>query len=1097
MSQSHAEDTVVNDATYYVKEPPTYLTTSFDVPTKDTKAAHEYDDSEPTAPEFVTFDFEEIEDPSDLVDFLKAEEPGSKYWILMGAALSDKAAIELTSESATENLINSALETFSSGSDNLAVHNFRAWFYIRKSNNSSTPEARKEAHDLALQSVNHVINIDRYNALASLAQAEIFYQQEDYERALDLFDRVIKSENEAASRRKQSHSDEKSDVEVYASLGRAKILFKRKNYSASLRQFQAVLMLRPLFNPDARIGIGMNFWRLKDKALAVSAWERALQVNPANKTAKVLLTLAKFDSSFNALVDDDFVERYSAALDSLNKLLKSDPSDPVALLLLASYYYSVGQYNSVMKIAEQVLSLGHKLSPVLRSDANFWIARVKYEEKDHVNAQKFYTEASKASPENVLSKLGWGQAQYRRNQVDDSIITFEAILNNNEKLLEANYLLGVLYSEREETQDKAIKCLERYVRLAQEKNEPIILNAYLTLSKVYETKDINAALSYLSKSLELLQSQGLKDIPIEILNNLGVFHFVKGNPSSAKTFFESARSANTSDELEITLLFNEARALETTDETQATDLYNLTLEKAPGYVYSQIRLLYLSSMKTAKGKEDEELAAKVDALLASNPSNLQIRAFYSWYLHRTGRPNNAAGENVETKHNKETLTKYDSHDTYALITLGNLYCSIAREVKGKTAQDIDRKNQYYVRGANLFQKVLSLDPKNIYAAQGIAIIFVENKLSGIALETFRKIRDAATDDPSVYVNLGHCLLEVGQHAKAIDCYDIALKRFGDETKDSKYLTLIARGWCARGSTEKSLESFLKALEFSKKSLDVATANGYSKLIPSLKYNIAFVQSQMALLVLKLELSQRTVEDISKTLEGVEESIATFEALTTEQHPPLSVEILTERVNMAKANVTRLSDVLEKQTAYETQFQSKIQEAKAKREEWKKQQDQLERERKEEEEKKEAEKREMNKKLQEQAANWESERSEIKERLEQDMANKKSKRKEAVLTDEEFSGAEGEGDEKSSTKAARKTSVKRPRKKKDNVIEDDEDEDKEVKKQRKSNKVYKSADIIEDSDEDMSDFVEKDDEEEDEKSEAEKKDDDDNEDEGLF
>ncbi|KAH3671407.1 hypothetical protein WICMUC_004704 [Wickerhamomyces mucosus] len=1046
MSSTQLEDAIANDASYYIPGGLIAGVKAIDVPMKGTNPSD--------APEIVTIDFEEeMPDHTDLIGFLDNENPDVKYWIAIACAFSEKNIPDAPFE-----IIDSALARYPSGEANLALHNARAWLLIRQAKRVKDIKSVDDSFRLAATSISHVINKDRTNSIAELALAEISYQKSDYDNALSIYDRIIRHEHD------KKLEDEKSDIEVYASLGRAKILFKRKSYQASLRQFQAVLILKPITKPDSRIGIGLNFWRLKDKALAINSWERALEIDPKNDTAKLLLTLAKFDSSFNSLSDDEFIAKYSAALDSLNGLLNENSNDSVSLLLLASYYYSKGEYDSVLKIAERVLST-IKLSSNIRSDANFWIARVNYQRGDFVTAQKFFTESLRSNQENLLAKLGVGQSQFQREQIEDSIITFENILKENEKTLEVNYILGILYSLKND--QRGIKLLEKYVRLSTEKNEPIILNSYLTLSQQYENKDINQALGYLSKALESLKSSETLDIPIEILNNLGVFHFIKGNPQSAQLFFESARKSNKSQELEVTLLFNEARSLESQDQEKSTELYNLSLEKSQSYIYSKIRLLYLELLKVDI-KDDNEVSAKIEGLVSTNPSNLEVRAFYSWYLKAAKKTINEKGENLESKHNKETLVTYDSHDNYALISLGNLYCSIAREIKGKSPQDIEKRNQSYVRGATLFQKVLSLDPNNVFAAQGIAIIFVENKLSNIALETFRKIRDSI-DDISVYINLGHCLLEVGQYAKAIENYEIALSRYGDDTKDSRYLTLVARAWFARAVAEKSLESYYKSLEFSQKSYDVGVANGYYKLIPSLKYNIAFVKFNIAQFVSKLDLSKRTVDDIIKSLESLKEAIVEFNELTEEKYPPINVEVLKQRASMGSNTlVNQLERSLKEQEAYELKYQSKIEEAKRLRELEKQRQELEEEKRRAEEETKENEKKELNKKLQEQALQWEKEREEINQRFEEEEKSRKTKRKDAILTDEEFSGAE---DDRPVRKTKKSNGKRSKRKKGSNFPNDDEEEGEVELKKRKTNKKYKSADVIVDSDEELEDFDE--------------------------
>lgn len=1040
--------------------------------------------------EVVTIDLESElpEDPTDLCTLLENEQAKSIYWISIAAVYANKG------------LINEAFEVMTTGlslhRDAAAapLHTFLAWLHITQSKKAKNNNDQNASLKLASESV-RIALLHRPNyVLNRLAQAEISYQQKQYDQALDFYERILKLDN-------------KSDSNVYALLGKAKTLFNKKNYNVSLKIFQQILILNPLLKPDPRIGIGLNFWRLKDRNMAKKSWERALEIDKDNQIARLLITLSKFDSSFNSLTDEDFTENYSGALSSLNEIIQKDSENPVTLLLLASYYYSKGDFDTVIKISQKVLSVPTNSSN-LASDANFWIARSHYERNDFNNAQKFFTESLKLNPDNLLAKLGVGQSQAQRDSVEDAIITFESIYKNTQKILEIDYILGILYAQDEKNYPKAISVLEKYTRLAIDKNEPVALNAYLTLSRLHENKDNTQALSYLSKVIDILKKRG-EDVPVEILNNLGVFHFIKGNPESANTFFQSAYDSNKSDELNITLTYNVARTQENSNTEDSINKYNEILEKSPGYIYSKIRLLFLQILRSDV-KNDQELETKMTELLESHVSNLEVRAFYSWYLKRANKSSNDKGENLESKHNKETLVKYDSHDTYALISLGNLYCSIAREIKGKSPQDLEKKKQSYVRGAQLFQKVLTIDPNNAFAAQGIAIIFVENKHSSVALETFRKIRDAI-DDVSVYINLGHCLIEVGQYSKAIESYEIALRRYGDETKDSRYLTLVGRAWFARASAEKSLESYLKSLEYSNKALEVAENSHYKKLIPSLKYNVAFVQFNIAQFIQRQNISKRTVDDINKSLEGLKEAIDTLNALAGEKYPPYPADILKQRASMGSNTlINQLERAIKEQKEYEVKFEHRLKEAQEAREKERLKAELEEQKRIEEEAKKEAQYREEYLKLQEQAKEWEREREAYVEpefEGEEGKKSRKGKKKNAINTDDELS------DDEKPVKKTKKAAGKRSKRKKDKEENGNGTDAPDTKKRRVSTKKYLSADIIEDSDEELEDFDESklDDEEDDalEKAEAkldadgdhvsdaEPKADDDDDEDGLF
>jgi len=120
----------------------------------------------------------------------------------------------------------------------------------------------------------------------------------------------------------------------------------------------------------------------------------------------------------------------------------------------------------------------------------------------------------------------------------------------------------------------------------------------------------------------------------------------------------------------------------------------------------------------------------------------------------------------------------------------------------------------YSKAVEFFDKALQLDPKNAYAAQGIAIAMVEDKkdFKG-ALSIFMKVRDTIKD-PNVFINLGHIFAELRQYSKAIEHYEAALSR--DRTHDSQILACLGRTWLAKARTEKTLPAYNNALDYAQK-----------------------------------------------------------------------------------------------------------------------------------------------------------------------------------------------------------------------------------------------------------------------------------------
>ncbi|GMF05794.1 unnamed protein product [Ambrosiozyma monospora] len=151
-------------------------------------------------------------------------------------------------------------------------------------------------------------------------------------------------------------------------------------------------------------------------------------------------------------------------------------------------------------------------------------------------------------------------------------------------------------------------------------------------------------------------------------------------------------------------------------------LYEEILERTPNYISAKLRWLLLACTSENKVIKDEitELLEKVD-------DDLDVRSFYGWYVKKFGKKhqiNTDKSKDIESEHHRDTLNKHDSHDCYALVSLGNIYCSLAREIK-----DATKKDQYYTRAAQLYQKTLTIDSHNAFAAQGVANIFADKKQS--------------------------------------------------------------------------------------------------------------------------------------------------------------------------------------------------------------------------------------------------------------------------------------------------------------------------------------------------------------------------------
>uniref|UniRef100_A0A060TD88 ARAD1D41162p n=1 Tax=Blastobotrys adeninivorans TaxID=409370 RepID=A0A060TD88_BLAAD len=950
-----------------------------------------YHDDGEEATVTVDLDNELAADPEEMCTFLENERCAPNYWLAIAMAYARKGQILNAAE-----VLNRGIGVFADIGDKISFHSCLSWLYLRqlrsapvKATDPADAEFTKEMyHRRAMQEANKAIELGSRrssNGLSDLANGALTLASGDFDRALGYF---------------QASLNESGNANLFAQLGKARVLYHKKNYKQSLQLYQSVLVGRPDIKPDPRIGIGLCLFKLGDKATALAAWERAHELDPTSPAVNTLLGLFYLDSAMSLeLTSPDFVHAYTKGMGYIQAAYKVDSTYSAAGVALSGYLFSKKDMDKVLKLDNRALEYADV--PTLRSDAYLWMARAYHYLSDYEKALQFYEQAEKEmsalsssavttsstyGPSNVtalLPTIGKGLVQLAQNS-PDALLTFENIVATNPKCSEALLILGLI-NARQATNDpkrkqRALSLLEKYLRITKEQNDVPSMQALLTLSRLTEDSDLVNAQSYLE---EVVQFHKIDGFAFEIYNNLGVFNYMQGNLDASKEQFKKALECETGDNdnaNDITVKYNMARledAMGNMDE--AKEGYNQVLASQPEYTNAKLRLAFLafSSGTDPNGEQ-------INALLDEDPSNLEARALYGWLLRRQKRK---ANDDTEQKHHKTSLVEYNKHDNFALISLGNLYLQVARELRVHSKADMEKKERTYFKASEFFDKALQIDPYNAFAAQGVAIIFAETKRPEQALQIFGKIRESL-NDLSIHINLGHCLVEMKQFAKAIESYELAVQKSGAAGKnDSQLMTLLGRAWYARGVSERNVSALQTSLDYSKKASELSPDN------LGLKFNVAFVQFQIADAVRSTPSAKRSIDSIEQAAAGLEEAIVSLQEIAKAKSPPYPAEDLEQRAIMGQNTLRKqLERALSEQREYESENQSKLEEARKKRQE--------EMERLEEEKKKKAqEEEELNRKLaeeraklQEQAREWVERAREEAEREAEIENEKKSSRK---------------------------------------------------------------------------------------------------------
>lgn len=775
---------------------------------------------------------------------------------------------------------------------------------------------------------------------------------------------------------------------MMALMGRSRTQYLMGRYADALHGYQEVLGKMPgLTDPDPRIGIGCCLWQLGFHDRAKLAWERSLVLQPNSKQAHALLGIYFLhESAKHPASDPEFNALYKKAMiDHTKKAYTIDKDFTLSCATFASYFLLTGRYDVMEPLARKVIEQTDVSA--IASDGWYLLARKEHNWAELQKASDFYNRADQArgglEKGYLPAKFGMIQVMIQMNDFDGAKFRLEKMLQGK-KNLEAMTLLGCLHAEevfavqssltihdKAAAAKKAISLLETVRKSWKDEATKVTPDEsiLLYLARLYEA---DLPLESM-KCLQIIEAMQLEKIPNEdrpdtadenesnyypqlreflppqLLNNMACFLYGAEQFNLARETFQTALNAcvkmtakqdaeqqqveegamdaddvdkTDTDALVTTISYNLARTYEVLGlAEEAKKVYEGLLARHSDYTDATARLAYMA----LRSSPQDEGPKKVQAVYQSDYGDLEVRALMGWYHSRSKRKVVSEKEDLEYRQYKHTLQGHDKHDKYSLVGMGNVLLANARDMPRNNDQEKEKRSKQYQRAVEFFDKALQLDPKNAYAAQGIAIALCDDKRDySTAVQIFTKCKDTLRDT-SIYVNLGHVYTELRQYQRGIENYEIALKR--DNKENAILLACLSRAWLLKGKADKSITSLNTALEFMQRALETQSDS------PHLQFNIAFLQFQIAQQVNSTADADRTLEDVHAASQGLEEAIVTFENVAKVKQPPYPRSALEQRAAMAKNTMRKQLERAERsQKEYEEKNQEKLKAAKERREE---------------------------------------------------------------------------------------------------------------------------------------------------------------------
>ena len=575
--------------------------------------------------------------------------------------------------------------------------------------------------------------------------------------------------------------------------------------------------------------------------MAEKCFLRALQLDNQLVEPRVALAIMKLNTGD--------LNEVQPAMKLLQEAYAIDSKHPRVLNFFADHYTYRKEYGKVEKLAH--LAKQNSDSPFILSESAYHLGRVNHAQGRFDAAFEHYQDSVKKNPENMLAQFGLAQMHIHQGHPERAIPCLETVLKRYPEDFATLQMIGTL-NARKGNATEARELLQRAVDA--ETTDPDTLSEF---AQLLEKKEPGKSLIAYRAALKLLVTKGDDDSRIDGLrNNVGVMHHHLGHHQEAlasymELFGGKVESYENAVEKSVTSCFNLARLYEDMDNLdEAVNCYEAILKKHVTYVACYLRL---ASISRKKGDTEAAMAHLQDALTVHTdlPDALALMG----NIHMEKREYHAAQRKFE-----RILEKSNSRDPYALISLGNMYYMARSERK-------EKKDSYMKYAADSYLMVLKHDNNNLYAANGIGMIFAEEGRLGAAGDIFTGVREGTNAMPDVLVNLAHIYVARGDFQKAITLYENAMRKYYKNNHPKLNLYLSKAHFEAH--------EYDQAQQYLRKCMEIWPEK------KTLKFNLALISEAKAAQVLE-KAQSLSLSVAEEAVTAVREARALFEELSVRE-----------------------------------------------------------------------------------------------------------------------------------------------------------------------------------------------------------------------
>ncbi|KAI8593489.1 hypothetical protein BDZ88DRAFT_144375 [Geranomyces variabilis] len=787
----------------------------------------------------------------------------------------------------------------------------------------------------ATRLLNDVTKLDALDMFAIVARGNIRMARKEYAEALLAFEGALSR-------------DQKS---VPALIGEAAARFALGQHRRALDGYQKVLRLKPNLTPDVRVAIGICYHQLGAVTQARKAFTRAVELDPSNLDAAMLLAIMDWNRCRHAEQDTDVIADMSnKATAILAKVHAINSRHPLFAAQMAQRKLLQSDYSAAIGFAEG--ALGFNRPPRLCAEALCCKGKALQAQGDYQGAYIAFLQSVKLNPDSLAAQYCLAMVNIQKGDLEAAYDGLKFILTKEPHNLDVLLMLASLYTPSASHQEKAVDLFNVALKVDEKKEFVSQPHVLLDMARSLERTDTKEALSLHVKALKALHEQQ-QPIPLELHNNIAAICFMlaeRETHTKHKTVEEVAKQCQDSpaqvndsnfiDEshrlgdtlFQIPLLesfladdalwcsqnllyvANEilscaiARSNEnqyaggkSIEQTKVTLLYNLGRVREALEHTNKATAIYTQLAQSHPAYFDSRL--RLGIMLLQRREVQEAVEIFKLIIDtepknvearlNLGRAYMMIDSKVEAKRAFDAILKsIDPHNTPALVGLANVQLSLARSARHK-----EKERESWILGTHrLYETALNYDKRNVPAAIGLGIVLAESGFVADAKVVFNQVEQATGNNPSVVLNLAHTVLSLNEKDAivAIPLYEKAIKK--GYSNDPYAWAALARAYYILGRVRKDDVSMNQSLRCVQKAIRLNPSDA------AMIFNLAVVKLQVAGVLNDQSIEKRVV----KTMEAAKDGIATAERLLTalaartpESRPNYTVEHAVQRRDYCK------------------------------------------------------------------------------------------------------------------------------------------------------------------------------------------------------